>query len=181
MIRYIADLHIGHDNIRRLCNRPFSSVEEMDRILVENWNSVVNEDDTVYILGDFSFKAVSDPVKILKSLKGKKRLLVGNHDRQNLKNPVFRSCFEKISDIETIFDGNNRIVLSHFPIAEWDGYFRGVYHIYGHIHNNTTNRVYKFMSEEEKALNAGVDINNFMPVTFDELIENNRIFREKNR
>lgn len=181
MIRYIADLHIGHDNIRRLCNRPFSTVEEMDNALIENWNSVVNEEDIVYILGDFSFKAVNDPVKILKKLKGKKRLIVGNHDKHNLKNPLFRSCFDKILDTDTIFDGDNRVVLSHYPIAEWDGYFRGTYHIYGHIHNNITNRVYKFMAEEERALNAGVDINNFMPVTLSELIKNNQLFREENK
>ena len=49
---YIADLHFGHKNIIRYDNRQFASVDEMDNTLIKNWNSVVSNDDTVYILGD---------------------------------------------------------------------------------------------------------------------------------
>ena len=52
MIFFTSDLHLGHENCIRLCNRPFSSIEEMDETLMENWNHKVTGTDTVYILGD---------------------------------------------------------------------------------------------------------------------------------
>ncbi len=51
---YISDLHLGHYNVIKMCNRPFSSVEEMDETLINNWNAAVHDEDDVYILGDFS-------------------------------------------------------------------------------------------------------------------------------
>ena len=44
MIYYISDLHFGHLRCIEMDKRPFSSIEEMDRILIENWNNKVNED-----------------------------------------------------------------------------------------------------------------------------------------
>ena len=52
---YIADLHFGHKNIIRYDNRPFKTVEEMDRALIERWNKAVSKNDTVFILGDISW------------------------------------------------------------------------------------------------------------------------------
>jgi len=57
-IYIISDCHFGHDNIRKYTNRPFNSVEEMNQVLVNNWNMVVNEDDVVYHLGDFSLRDI---------------------------------------------------------------------------------------------------------------------------
>ena len=79
MVYFIADMHLGHDNIIRLCGRPFKYVEDMDATIINNWNSRVKDEDTVYILGDIAFKSVSDPVQIIKKLKGHKILIKGNH------------------------------------------------------------------------------------------------------
>ena len=56
MIFFTSDLHLGHENCIRLCNRPFSSIEEMDETLIENWNHKVTGKDTVYILGDLIYR-----------------------------------------------------------------------------------------------------------------------------
>ena len=53
MNRYISDLHFGHANIIRFDGRPFKNTDEMEETLVDNWNSVTQPEDTVYILGDF--------------------------------------------------------------------------------------------------------------------------------
>jgi len=177
MTYFIGDMHLGHSNIIRLCNRPFKNVDEMNSALIKNWNKRVKEDDDVYLLGDVAFRSQTDVVSILKTLKGKKHLLIGNHDKRNLKNPEFVKCFVSIKDMDTILVGGEGIVLCHYPLAEWDGYFRGTYHIYGHIHNNK-NRSFDFLKEEPRALNAGADIINFTPATLEELIRYNEIFKK---
>lgn len=52
-IFFTADLHLYHTNIIKHCNRPFETIEEMNNVLVDNWNKVVGPKDTIYILGDF--------------------------------------------------------------------------------------------------------------------------------
>ena len=52
---FTSDLHFHHRNICRYCNRPYNSLEEMHEALITNWNSVVKEDDTVFLLGDMGF------------------------------------------------------------------------------------------------------------------------------
>lgn len=76
---YISDTHFGHFNIIKHCNRPFSTAEEMDRVMIENWNSTVARNDTVFILGDFVFSKIP-PAEYLNKLNGRKIVIVGNHD-----------------------------------------------------------------------------------------------------
>jgi len=74
-----ADLHFFHANVIKYCDRPYGSVEEMNQALIDNWNSVVTDDDTVYVLGDFSL--AFRPVEIFtQRLNGLKYLIAGNHD-----------------------------------------------------------------------------------------------------
>lgn len=79
MIFFTADTHFGHNNVIRFCDRPFSSAAEMDEVMIRNWNARVTGGDTVYILGDMFFRS-TNAEEILQRLKGKKRLIVGNHD-----------------------------------------------------------------------------------------------------
>ena len=79
MIYFISDTHFGHANIVKMCERPYPDVEAMNEALITAWNERVHGDDTVYIIGDMFFRC-SDPEFILKRLKGKKWLIVGNHD-----------------------------------------------------------------------------------------------------
>jgi calcineurin-like phosphoesterase family protein len=55
MIFVTADLHLNHCNIIKYCNRPFKTVEEMNKTLINNWNSKVTKEDVVFHLGDFCF------------------------------------------------------------------------------------------------------------------------------
>ena len=172
---YIADLHFGHENVIRFDGRPFNSVEEMDQTLIVQWNAVVKEEDDVYILGDFCYKSKNSPLWYLKQLKGWKHLILGDHDNHLLNDEEAVKQFASIDKMTYVKDGNYTIVLCHFPLAEWNRYWRGSWHIYGHIHNQKKG-CYDFLSREKRALNAGCMINNYTPVTIEQLIKNNETF-----
>ena len=167
MNRYIADLHLGHANIIFHTHRPFTNVDEMDKVLIENWNNVVSDNDDVWILGDLTLDEKSAE-KYLKMLKDKKHLIVGNHDRY-IRDANCRKYFASIHDYKKIQDGKNKIVLFHYPIAEWDGYYRDTIHLYGHIHNSEK-EAYKTMKERRNCYNVGADCIGFTPRTLQEII-----------
>jgi len=168
LIYFIADMHFGHENVIRLNKRPFSSVEEMDNTIIQNWNAIVRDTDTVYIIGDVWYRGKRNAVDYMRKLKGVKHLIRGNHDVKALKNPAFVNCFDSIQDIADIIVGNERVILCHYPMLEWNGYYRESLHIHGHIHNNRQG-VFEYLRTESRALNAGVDITGFKPVTLEEL------------
>lgn len=177
MIYFIADTHFGHENIIRLCERPFKSIAEMDSYMVSAWNAKVKDEDTVYILGDFAFRS-QEPQRYGRACRGHKILIKGNHDIKNMKNNSFTSCFEAMYDMLDIVIGNERFIMCHYPIAEWSGYYHHAWHIYGHIHNKTDIPAYEYMKKEPYALNAGADIIQFAPATFEELKAFNKAFKE---
>ncbi len=166
---YTSDLHVGYEDVIGLCNRPWTNVEEMNKGIVENFNSVLGKDDVLIIAGDVACYGYN-PVKVLKEIKGKKVLIVGNHDKALLKHKSFRDCFVDIRENEILKDGNYKIFISHYPMAEWDGYYKGIYQFYAHTHNsdNVATALMQFLPT---AINVGVDVNNFMPRTAAELIE----------
>lgn len=169
---YISDLHFGHENIIRLSHRPFKNVDEMDETMINNWNSVVKDSDTVYIVGDFCYKSGKPPKYYLERLNGKKVLCTGNHDLSLLKDKNNRKYFEFIKDIIDIQDNGQRIILCHYPMVEWNGFFRNTLHFYGHIHN-TKNATYEILKNIPNCYNIGAYILGFTPRTLDEVIECN--------
>lgn len=164
MIYYTSDLHLGHANIIKYENRPFKTVEEMDKVIISNWNSRVNPKDTVYILGDFSFHNVEDTERILRRLHGRKHLIVGNHDLFATKQKFNKSLFASISEIKVIKDDDKNIVLCHYPMQCWYNRHNGFLHFYGHIHSNPIE--YDF----ENSYNVGMDVQGFIPRTANEII-----------
>lgn len=179
---YLADTHFGHFNVIKFDKRPWKDVEQMDKDMIRLWNEKVYDDDHVYFLGDLCFRNAHPAEWYLKQLKGHKHLIIGNHEGAVLQSPEAMSCFESIDQILEIKDVLNerpvKIVLCHYPMQEWNGKFHDTWHIYGHIHNNL-GETYDAMSRMDRALNAGACINNYAPVSFKELIENNRRFMEQ--
>lgn len=131
---YIADWHYNHANILAYDNRPFLTVEEMNRELIDRWNKTVSTSDFVYVLGDMFWTSESAAVSILDCLQGQKILIVGNHD--TCKNLEFRRRFVQIADYLEIMDGDKHVVLSHYPMSCFKNHFYGWYHLYGHVHNS---------------------------------------------
>ena len=82
-VHFTADTHFGHGAIIRMAQRPFSSIEEHDQTIVDNWNSVVAPADVVFVVGDFAHKADNErAAKTFGKLRGTKHLVVGNHDSE---------------------------------------------------------------------------------------------------
>jgi calcineurin-like phosphoesterase family protein len=174
---FISDTHLGHANIIRMNGRPFHDVTEMNETIINNWKSRVDGSDEVYFVGDFAFKIdVVKAIGFLERLPGRKHLIRGNHDAKYLSSPVIRELWESVEDLKIIDVDGEKVVLCHYPLAEWPGYYMGWYHIYGHIHNNDVS-CSEYLSRQERALNAGVDINGFMPATLKELVRNNNFWR----
>ena len=174
MIYFISDTHFGHAAIIRLCNRPFATVEEMDEVLVSNWNARVGNGDTVYFLGDLFFKASAEHVReVLASLKGKKHLLIGNHDHNWMTPELLEEHFLSVSHFQDISVGGHHFLMCHYPILEWGGKPKSLM-LHGHIHGNRNADYWPLLQKRERVLNASVEINGYAPVTFEELLENNR-------
>ncbi len=160
-IFFTADTHFGHANIIKLVSRPFESVEAMDEALIQNWNSVVGPADTVWHLGDFEFRSAEDQTKYFDRLNGNKNLVVGNHD--GLK--VLRYEWDTVTKYKELTVGEFVFMLFHYPILEWDGYYRDTWHLHGHVHRKT-----RWWGNGIKRLDVGVDANQFRPIAMEELL-----------
>jgi 3-oxoacid CoA-transferase subunit A len=175
-IFYTADLHLGHANIIRHCNRPFADVQEMNRMLIDNWNARVRNCDHVYIIGDLAYRSAESVSGMLEQLKGIKHLIVGNHDTKWMKCVDLGNYFASVEKLSEIEDTGRKVVLCHYPLMTWND--RESYMIYGHIHNNKNGSYWSLLETMQHALNASVEINDYKPVTLEELIINNVQFRE---
>ena len=175
---YISDLHFGHRNVIGFDHRPFAGVEDMDRVMIQLWNSRVSKDDEVYIVGDLCYRSEKTPDWYLRQLKGHKPLIIGNHDLATIQCENAHKYLESIDQMLHISDNDKQIVLCHYPMAEWYKSRHGSWLIYGHIHNSR-DEVYEFMKSRDNALNAAACINNYTPASINELILNNDIFQNK--
>lgn len=176
MIYFTSDLHFGHKNIIRFDNRPFTSIEEMDRTIIERWNRKVKEDDTVYILGDISWYDDQKTYEIISQLHGKKVLIVGNHDKYG---KMVLNCFQEVCFYKEItLPGNIQVILCHYPIVFFNRHHYGAYMLYGHVHNShewnmTENYKYELQQLDINCnmFNVGCMVRNYEPVTLDEILQ----------
>jgi calcineurin-like phosphoesterase family protein len=129
-IFFIADTHFYHKNIIDYCGRPYTSVEEMNKQLVKNWNATVHKDDLVIHLGDVGLGSKTQVRNIVKQLHGRKILIKGNHDIWT--DEFYKTCgFERVSKFPIIW--GEKYILSHAPL-QLD--FGDYINIFGHVHNN---------------------------------------------
>ena len=127
----IADTHFGHTNIIKYCDRPFQTVEEMDKTMIKNWNETVSNKDVVLHLGDVGIGSKQYISDIVGRLNGKKILIMGNHDQWSEQ--AYRDMgFHTVSRFPIIYDGC--YIMSHAPLllSETTPYFN----VYGHVHND---------------------------------------------
>lgn len=169
---YTSDLHIGHRRALDFDSRPFATLKEMHKAIVDNWNEAVNESDDVYILGDM-FWNNAYAADILSRLKGNKHLILGNHDRLNAE---MVKHFVSIDSYKEIKDNGKRIILCHYPIAHWKNADHGTIHLYGHIHAGRDSRPFEeyvaLMRERGipyECYNVGCMLWDYTPRTLEEI------------
>ena len=168
---FTSDLHFWHKNICKYCNRPFETMEEMNQALINNWNSVVKEDDTVFVLGDMGFCGYDKLEPLMSQLNGKKYLIQGNHDSDKI---VFRlyeaniiEGYYKMHEVTIIGDEEcpeQQLTLCHFPMIDWPNKERGAWMVHGHQHQLPETPSCSVMHWD-----VGVDKNNLKPVSFEQL------------
>lgn len=190
---FTSDLHLGHANIIKYCGRTQfmtahdlmvynvvknksraeqkkfrvsdKSLYNMNEGIVKRWNERVKPEDTIFCIGDFCFKGGKEgglnKAKYWESkLNGKIIFIKGNHDKNNST----KTIIERL----VIGYGGKRICLVHNPEHVREGY---EIHFVGHIHNNWTCKRVKYDWRFTDLVNVGVDVWNFYPVKFDELMK----------
>ena len=199
---YISDLHIGHKNVlncegsSNFDGRNFKTFDEMNQAILNNWNSVINNGDHVYILGDTLWKENDEAIALISQFKGNLHAIKGNHCQ--FKDARYRRLFVEICDYKEVSDNingkNYNVVLFHYPIMFWnkmrqvnnDGStkYKG-YNIllYGHTHNSNEEKLYqqflKYVNDNygygAMAFNVGcmMPYMNYTPRTLEEILTGN--------
>ena len=166
MIYFTADLHLGHNGILKHTDRPFKDVKEMNKVLIDNINSFVSDNDTLYILGDLCHKVtIQEANEMISKIKGKKYLIRGNHDKQ-----YDESLFIRIADYLEINIDEKDFILMHYPLRSWNRMRRGAIQLHGHIH---APKKYNLDNRDSGILqyDVGVDANDYYPVSAKDIIK----------
>jgi calcineurin-like phosphoesterase family protein len=183
---------VNHANILKYDNRPFATVEEHDQVLLDNWNAIVGEADTVYVLGDFCLHSNADNArKWVAQLSGTIYLVYGNHnniDREIIQDgTVFLNSFAlgrhydvkpsgrrskirllpaeyvlRVPDLDAP-DYVQSVMLSHYAHRVWNGSGRGVWHLYGHSHGNLPDDPNMF------SMDVSTNVWGYKPVSYKEV------------
>lgn len=161
MIYFIADTHFNHANIIKYCNRPFNNTDEMNEYIIQKWNSVVNNNDTVYHLGDVGFGSLQEVKGLVERLKGIKILLRGNHDFKIGVNTWKEIGFSKVYKKKIIL---NNLLLTHAPSEEVE---ENQINIFSHIHDKPLDERF----DKRNHICVSCDVVDYTPVSMEMIAE----------
>lgn len=166
---FTSDTHFGHSNIIRYSKRPFKDAEEMDRIMISNWNNCIHPGDDVYHLGDFAFAPATRVRSIIKQLNGNIHLLLGNHDKVVDKNLDIQKMFvwvkkyHEINVRDNISNEDQKIILCHYSFRVWNKSHYGSWNLFGHSHGSLRD------DPNSLSMDVGVDPNAYIPVSYEQV------------
>lgn len=166
----VSDTHFGHSNILNFkldsgeSLRVFDSVEHMDQTMEENWNAVVGTNDIVYHLGDVYF---GQGHTVLPRLKGKKRLILGNHD--TAKGQHILNNFQKILVWRMFTEFG--LLLTHIPVHAGSFEMKNLTNVHGHTHRHwvSTEDANGQRVNDTRYFNVCVENHNYTPINIDEV------------
>lgn len=160
-----SDLHLAHDKSFIWGTRGFTDINQMNKVIVERFNSRVTEEDQVWILGDLTLGNLEDAEPLLKSLRGQIHVILGNHDTDRR-----RAFYESLGwdcQYATLIKYNKwRFYLSHYPtLTQNENEVRPLWNLHGHIH---TKNIFCGLYH---CYNVCVDAHDCYPISLDEIIE----------
>lgn len=171
---FTADSHFGHDKIIRpdYADRPFTSSAEMDGALIQNWNTFIGKDDTVFHLGDFAWGSKKRTEALLSQLPGHKHLIVGGHDHSDTRKAKGWASVEYYREVIV---GEQAIMLSHYPMLTWNLSVHGSWMLHGHCHDGLKDwkcpNCEASLHKLARRCDVGVDGWDFCPVNMAQLAE----------
>ena len=159
---FTADLHLGHAMSIEYCNKPYKNVDVMDREEIKNYNNIVQPDQDVYIIGDVSLKRKIHSgyyMSVVGQLKGRKHLILGNHDTLNPFTYITTAGFWSVhTSLDITYDGIDMTLVHDPAVSQMD---RSRVFICGHVHN--------LFKTFKNVVNVGVDVWDYKPVTWSQL------------
>jgi len=157
LVYILSDLHLGHANI---CNfrTQFSTVEEHDQTIIENYQTVVTKRDTVIFLGDVAF--TKEALETVKGLQGNKILGAGNHDTERGIDMKYLTNCGAYSKVYSMWSRKG-CWLTHCPVHPDE--LRGKFNIHGHVHGNTL--------DDPRYFNASMENIDYKPKRFIDILE----------
>ena len=168
---FTSDLHLGHQAVIGFCDRPFRSVDEMNRRLIAEINARVGREDALYVVGDFAYRVGVEEQKELRAriLCRNVFLVPGNHDK-DWEADERQGVFNVLPQIFQMKVGERRCVLCHYPIEDWPGSGRGSIHLHGHIHSCGPGYNDEQLEGGMLRMDVGVDANGYAPMSEDEVL-----------
>jgi calcineurin-like phosphoesterase family protein len=173
-IFFTSDTHFGHQNIIRYCDRPFESVDEMNKELIKRWNDTVKPNDIVFHLGDVAFGGSGLFEEIIPQLNGQKYWILGNHDYKNIR-PAYRNYFVDVNPKMFISIDGQPIILNHEPLLCFGGQTDcRIWQLFGHVHtshNASQGADFQLVSKmcTPSMYDVGVDFNDYKPIKYQDL------------
>jgi len=163
-IHFTSDWHLNHENIIKQCKRPFDSLNAMNQSIIDNYNSIVKSNDTVYNLGDLFLKGSYDDMKgLIKQFNGNMIVVIGNHDNEKyIKRLLEDKLIKGFVNVFNLSVNNTKIWLSHYPHRSWVRSYHGSYHLHGHTHGK--------LEPYGLSFDVGVDCWDFKPVSFEQVV-----------
>lgn len=138
----------------------FDNIDQMHEAMIENHNARATNATDVWIIGDFAMSDDEAKVrKVFEKMKGRKHLIVGNHDNRAVLNQRWSS---PPRFAHTVKDRGRKIFLCHYAIHSWPGFYNGHFHFFGHTHGR--------LPTHGRMMDVGVDAWNLVPATASEII-----------
>lgn len=159
---FSSDWHLHHKNIIKYDNRPFISIDEMNKTIIDNHNKIVNKNDVFYYLGDFCLAPYKYIEECISSINGQLHFIKGNHDKRDTI-----KLYEKYGIYHGMMDeikiNNQEITLNHYRMEVWNKSYHGTWHLYGHSHGSLP------YLKHSRCVDVGIMLHNYYPLEFNDI------------